>query len=113
MFPRLFHVFFKKQQTSLRLTQRILLDLCHPVADLPKSLNERGDKDRATDTTFVMESGTQWQAISMCIRVRSPKGRETQMRSRQVNHKPQNSRSLSERKLVKEKIHKVNQYVVI
>lgn len=40
------------------MTQRILLDLCHPVADLPQSPDGRGDNDRDADRAFVTESGT-------------------------------------------------------
>lgn len=43
---------------ELEVTQRIALDLCQPVADLPKRPDGRGHSDRATDMACVMESGT-------------------------------------------------------
>lgn len=81
----------------------MLLDLCHPLADLPKSPDGGGDSDRATDTACVTESGTRVHVVSMCSHVCNRRARETQMRNRQVNHKTQKSNSLNESKLDKEK----------
>lgn len=44
---------------ELEITWRILLYLCHPIADLLKSPGGGNDSDRITDTRCVIESCTQ------------------------------------------------------
>lgn len=73
----LFHIFFKKVINDLEVTWRILLDPCHPITDLTKSPDERGDSGRTTDKGYVMESCTAGHVVCVCSNVLNPRTWET------------------------------------